>query len=75
VPASITNQVREKRSQSSLLFVLPSQNQHLWVIGDTPKTMPSGVWTIRKPRSEAEIGSQNDSERLTDSQSAPQGLH
>jgi hypothetical protein len=37
VPASITNRVRAKPSESSLFFVLWSQNRHLWGIGDTPR--------------------------------------
>ena len=37
MPASITNRVRAKPSESSLFFVLWSQNRHLWGIGDMPR--------------------------------------
>jgi hypothetical protein len=37
VPASITNRVSAKPSESSLFFVLWSQNRYLWGIGDMPR--------------------------------------
>src|SRR6266567_5875099 len=56
VPASITNRVRAKPSESSLFFVLWSQNRHVWGIGDMPRDHSAlGVSCLNAKSSEERV--------------------